>query len=37
VGELLADSSIRAQLGTVARNVVETKRGVITKMVDLIG
>ena len=33
-GELLADSSARDQLGGAARNVVETNRGVIEKMVS---
>jgi len=37
VSELLADSSARAQLGTAARNVVETNRGVIEKMVSAVG
>lgn len=37
VGELLADSSARAQLGDAARNVVETRRGVIEKMVSTVG
>jgi 3-deoxy-D-manno-octulosonic-acid transferase len=37
IGELLADSSARAQLGDAARNVVESNRGVILKMVDAVG
>ena len=37
VGELLADSSARAQLGDAARNVVESNRGVIEKMVSTVG
>lgn len=37
IAGLMADSSARVQLGAAARNVVETNRGVITKMVDQIG
>ena len=37
IGELLDDSSARAQLGDAARNVVETNRGVIEKMVSAVG
>lgn len=37
IDELLADSSARAQLGAAARGVIESRQGVITKMVDLIG
>ncbi len=37
VAELLADSSIRAQLGAAARGVIESRRGVIEKMVEEVG
>jgi 3-deoxy-D-manno-octulosonic-acid transferase len=37
VEELLADPSGRAQLGAAARGVIESHRGVITKMVDEVG
>jgi 3-deoxy-D-manno-octulosonic-acid transferase len=37
IGDLLADSSTRAQLGAAARNVVESNRGVIEKMVSAVG
>ena len=37
VAELLADSSVRAQLGVAARGVIESCRGVITKMVEETG
>lgn len=37
IGELLADLSVRAQLGDAARNVVESNRGVIEKMVSTVG
>lgn len=34
IAELLADSKVRKQLGEAARKVVESRRGVIEKMVD---
>ncbi len=37
VAELLTYPSIRTQLGAAARRVIESRRGVITKMVDAVG
>jgi 3-deoxy-D-manno-octulosonic-acid transferase len=37
IAELLADSSVRAKLGEAARQVVESRSGVISKMVQAIG
>ena len=37
VAELLADSTVRAQLGAAARGVIESRRGVINKMVEEVG
>jgi len=37
VAELLADSAVRAQLGAAARSVIESRRGVIEKMVEEVG
>jgi 3-deoxy-D-manno-octulosonic-acid transferase len=37
IAGLLADSAVRAQLGAAARKVVESRRGVIEKMVEAVG
>ena len=37
VGELIADSASREKLGAAARQVVESQRGVIEKMVEQVG
>jgi 3-deoxy-D-manno-octulosonic-acid transferase len=37
VAELLADSAARTQLGAAARGVIESRRGVIEKMVEEVG
>ncbi|MEI8206907.1 MAG: 3-deoxy-D-manno-octulosonic acid transferase [Kiritimatiellales bacterium] len=37
VAELLADSAARTQLGAAARGIIESRRGVIKKMVEEVG
>ena len=37
ISELLADPSIRTQLGAAARGVIDSRRGVIAQMVDAVG
>jgi 3-deoxy-D-manno-octulosonic-acid transferase len=37
VDDLLADSSLRAELGSAARRVVESRRGVIQAMIETVG
>jgi 3-deoxy-D-manno-octulosonic-acid transferase len=37
IEEMLSNPSVRAQLGEAAHDVIESRRGVITKMVEEVG